>query len=273
MAKISLILGLCLASSLAFAQNFTAHTEECREDLNFTSSVFQTAFNNLRGFDYVNHALQTAAKEVADPVYCIASVTLSKNEYQYFRFYIQVNIHSRYSLVNRYSFRFLMQDASTQAFQNTGGQPWVAIPLRDADAALDDIIDRANFKSVTAPTIGLTVLQAAMQSFTWQSNVGNMDTSTISILRLVTQKYDFLKNPVYLVSWMTKTSAANPFAVPVSSKSLLLTQKSSGEWVMDDSLSTYNSLLTPLDTVLQANAAGPRDVTAWSDLLLRISRP
>jgi hypothetical protein len=270
MAKIIVILMISFFSVLGWSQGITANTITCRPDLNLPSSIFQTAVTNLQGFAYINQALQSLHDGIGHPSYCVSSMALSKNQYQYFRYYIQIDVYYKYEPNPVRSLRFLMQDASTQAFQNIGTQPWIGLSTQGTDAVFDQVLANADFKPVSAPTIGLTTLQAAMQSTTWQKNITNMDTSTVSIFRVMTKNYGLFNRSVFLVSWMTKPSN-NPYATPVASQGVLLTQSDDGQWLFAENISMFSDILMPLDHLLETTVPATNSVDAWTEQLLNIS--
>lgn len=237
-----------------------AMTETCGPRVDSASPTLHLALGNVLGFGYVHHAFEKIAREFPRAEYCVSGLPLSRNAYQYYQYYVRVDVRANEGgpLVERV--RFLYQDASVQAYHNTQGQPWVALDPAAVDRVFTDFVAGAAIASNEAVNTSTEELIAsALASRTFRANASELDAPSLSVLR-VTPK-------VSVVSALTLPTA-NPFAGAVRPFGVLV----GAGGTVTENVSLSSGLLFPLGRVLDetAKSAGPKD--AWSDRLVELSR-
>lgn len=251
------------AASPAHAQT-PAPVEQtvCADRPTATSPVFQTAINNLSSFQYVNHAFERLRREIAHPTFCVSGFALSKNAYQYVRSYLQIDVRDEGGTV-RESFRFLFQDASTQAFHNVGGQPWNGLPLAETERVFADWLKKVS--PVPFATTESDPLRVALASRTYRENAAQADASTLAVFPLPGAGRN------YLISWLGRP-ANNPYTAPVTPKAVMVSFDEQGGVSVAENLSLFTDVLAPLDDLLDESTHDVRGADRTETLLL-ISRP
>lgn len=229
--------------------------EECRRELRSGLPLLNSALTNLHGIDYVHHAIDEL-KSRGNVEFCVSGVAVSRNIYQYLRFYIHVDVRQAGGGKSLARYRFLYQDASVQALHNVGGKPWIAVAVEDADAL------EAQLKNRSFQPLGSgRPLALIKDTQTFKSDAA--DLSTLSSVDL--------GDSILLVTWLTKPGA-NLYADVARTKAVLL--KVEGDMVSVAEGLWFNSEVTKtLDAALQfqVEARG----SAGSDLqhLNKISSP
>lgn len=114
-----------------------------------SSGNAEMAANVVVSFPYVRESF---AQEPAR-AYCVSALGLSKNNYQYYKSLVVVDIIRMDGSVA--SVPLLIQMASIQAFENNGPKPWVGVRAADFKASVDKLHASSSF----APLIesGVTI--------------------------------------------------------------------------------------------------------------------
>ncbi len=83
-----------------------------------------TSLTQMLGFDYIRNFLQKNFED--NDAVCSQMIALEKDDYQYYRYLVRLDVHSQ-TKNQHYQFFFFFQDSSTQAFHNHGGKPWIGL--------------------------------------------------------------------------------------------------------------------------------------------------
>ena|GEM_PF-3696245 len=86
-----------------------------------------TSLTQMLGFDYIRNFLQKNFED--NDAVCSQMIALEKDDYQYYRYLVRLDVHSQTKNQN-YQFFFFFQDSSTQAFHNHGGKPWIGLDAK-----------------------------------------------------------------------------------------------------------------------------------------------
>lgn len=258
----ALVLSFLSAASLRAQDIGPLERAVCSDRPTATSPIFQTAINNIGSFHYVNHALERVRRDIAHPVFCVSGFALSKNMYQYVRSYLQIDVYDEAG-ARRYGFRFLFQDASTQAFHNVGGQPWNGLSPVKADGLLAAWAASTVFVPfVTAETDPVKIAQ---ESRTYRLNREDADLSTLSLFRLpVTDR------ELYVVNWLGR-SPLNPYVAPAVARAVMIAIGPDGAVSVAENLSPFSEALVPLDEALGETTQDVRG-RDWTEALLDLGR-
>ncbi len=85
-------------------------------------------------------------------------------------------------------FQFLLQDASVQAFQNVGGQPWTGLDSRQTQGTFESLISEAQFLPVTSSLQKSSLFEVAKSSKTYRLGIDQINTDTLSAIPIFTQE-------------------------------------------------------------------------------------
>lgn len=253
---------------LSFAVKAPADTTVlCSHSLRAASPLFQNALDNIYSFNYVRHALMQAQHEQnsEQTLFCTSSLALSKNIYQYFEHLIQVDVYPKGSSKPTYSFHFLFQNASVQAFHNVGGQPWVGLKTAHVNQALKNLVDQAQFARLDLIAGKKTPFEVASQSRSFQHDGESIDKSSLSAMRIL-QSDDKI---VYLVTWLTK-SPENPFAGEVLTRGVLVSFSKDQQVQIAENIYPKGDLLIPLERQREELLLEAGPSSQWVEKLLEI---
>ncbi len=242
---------------------FYSHASTCDHELKSEIPIFQTALDNLYSFTYVRQNLMSELNAVPGSEFCVSSIALGNNIYQYLHYFIEVEVRKPVPLKSRY-YHFLFQDASVQAFHNIGGQPWTGLDNKVVAKVASDLITQAHFAKVNSK--GLDILELAKSSRSFLASVDKTDLQTLSSVQIQSSP-----EKVFLVTWLSLPNE-NPFLYPVIPRGVLISVSPSSEVQMAEDVSPTSDFWMPLsENITKINNKLSRDQTVWLKKLNEIS--
>lgn len=181
------------------------------------------SLTQLLGFEYVRHVFLNHF-QVHDLV-CSQVLALSKGQYQYYRYMIELSVHPSDNPQLPVSFYLYFQDASTQAFHNYTGKPWVGLEpqkhqkfmkqLQNHLSSKLDMMMKEKKQGVEQINVEEDIYAAIKKTKVFQENSLMINKNTISLWRLDSKNI--------LVTWMKNLSqSSNPFLNSEVSQGLYL---------------------------------------------------
>ncbi len=239
----------------------------CGDQLKSSLPIFQTALDNLYSFSYIRSALQEESVRMPESEYCVSSIALGGNIYQYFNYLILVEVRSKNSTdINH--FQFLFQDASVQAFHNIGGQPWAGLELTKLREVFRKLIEQAQFRPQPKSQNYQNLVEIAMNSRTFKNNSKDVNLDSFSAIPLGGNGSGGF---FYLVTWLTNPNS-NPFLYPILSRGVLISIDAFGGIEIAENIAPFADIWLPLEeNVLEINSELSSDVLIWKNKLLQIS--
>jgi len=263
MKKLILFIGVFLSLAV---QAQTVNSVLCDHNLKASSPLVQTALDNISSFGYIHHALEQVQKEAGAKgvLFCTSSLALDKDIYQYFQYLIQVDAYPQGSNKISYSFRFLFQNASIQAFHNVGGQPWAGLDTARTDQLLQDVINQSQWHAVTLKTPTRDPLLIAQQSQNFQKDP--VDMSSLAAMPLPGNQ----GKQYYLVTWMTQGSD-DPYVGQVMNKGVLISMDHQ-DIEMAENISPQGDVLIPLENQQEELETQVGPSAQWLEKILSLAR-
>jgi hypothetical protein len=230
------------------------------------NTLLSTALADLDGFNYVRSELDNWKAQGLS--LCASGVALEKNIYQYFRFFIQIEVRAASGELKALV-PVLFQTASVQAHDNTGPKPWTVMPNFSVQPILAKLVAKFNpqYSLVTFPTpVDTRFLSAVLASPFGKG----LDTSSFFVTPL-TLSSDKTAH-YYLASWMEQVAGTGGglYTQQFAAKILLFKYLADGSVQVDQNYSGFSDVLTPLDSLL-SSIAPPYEIGAQKRLLLKYS--
>jgi hypothetical protein len=242
MTKFISIVALLLGAVAANAQSGVV----CSADLESDTPLFATALHNIYSFGYVRDALAQLRQSHPGAEFCVSGMALSRNIYQYPKYYVQVS--ARVGGKSVHEMRLLFQDASTQALDNVGDKPWVGLPAAQSEQALVDYVKSLSLTK-SSPVAKFDARAVAEKSATYAAGAADVDQATFGVMPVGMAD----GREYYVVSWLTKPGA-NPFASYTMLKGVLVVHDpETGEVWTSENLWLTSSLAIPLENLLEQN--------------------
>ncbi|MGZ3723015.1 MAG: hypothetical protein ACXVA9_08805 [Bdellovibrionales bacterium] len=234
-----LISGIFL--TIGLGANATCLGENMSPDGESKNTLLSNALADLNGFSYIRNQLNAWRSE-GDTI-CATGIPLEKNIYQYFRWFIQIEVRSADGKLKALV-PALFQTASVQAHDNTGPKPWVVVPYTSAQSILANVRFVAQEKLASFPSPADSGFRAAVSTASWARS---FDNDSFSVTPLA-------EPDLYLLGWlaMVPGTGGNVFTQLFSPKTVLLRYLPDGSVEIDQSHSGYGEFLSPLDTLLNS---------------------
>lgn len=205
------------------------------------NSMLSIALSNLEGFSYIRNQLDAWREEGSS--LCATGIALEKNIYQYFRWFIQVEVRGPDGKM-RALLPVLLQTASVQAHENTGPKPWVVMPNVPTQEILSKLQFVAQEKHNHFPLPADAGFRQAVQSASWAKL---FDADSFSVTPLT-------QSGVYAMGWLSLVpgTGGDVFTAAYSPKVVLIRYLADGTVEIDNSHSGWSELLSPLDSLLNS---------------------
>ena len=257
---------LVVASLIGGWQSQAQASANCGAQLTHENPTLLAAATILNSFEYVRHALNQASSEVQNPVYCLSGLALSRNIYQNVRYYLEIDVKEASTNETKFSFRYLYQDASVQAYHNVQGQPWTGLEQSSTKSVLNAIVANAKFTPLAGVKRLENPLEAATHSATYLAAQGSVEAQTLNVIEIQSEG-----SSVYLVGWMPRATG-NPFAKIDAPKGLLLKLGANGEVLVSENVSLVSDLLFPLESVFSATGSSLPGRENWPSAFVELAR-
>jgi hypothetical protein len=223
------------------------------------SSLLQNALSDLNGFSYIRNQMNEWRAE--GDTLCATGIPLEKNIYQYFRWFIQIEVRSASGELKA-MVPVLFQTASVQAHDNTGPKPWAVMPYSQVQSILGQMHFSPQETVEALPLPSSPQFASAVQKQSWAQG---FDADSFSITRL--------SNDIYMIGWLAlvRGTDGNFFTQIFSPKIVLLRYQADGRVEVDPSHSGYQSVLAPLDQLLNS-IPYPSDEAAQQQMVRDFSK-
>lgn len=214
--------------------------ETCAGEVTGLTPAARTALGNLLSLQDVLHALRTARAELSNPRFCTSTIPLARNNYQYVRYLVMIDLYELGESSPRRRFRFLYQDASTQAHHNVGRQPWTGLSAASVDEVLLGVVDQLKFTEQASRN----PLAIATTSSAFLRQGVNVDEGSLTFTRFQ------VGSRIFFYAGGLTLPTQNPFAGVVRPFATLL-KFEEGRWLSADGFGPSSDLLYPLERRLQ----------------------
>lgn len=250
-------------------------SDRCRLEL--PSPMFKSALNNLYSFFYVRHGFRSALASLKKPETCLSMVSLSRNSYLYYQYLVRIDLFEDENLVPSFTFQFIFQDASVQAFHNVGGQPWVGLDQSSLVEISNNLIHNSKFKeSFTSlasfqenPYTASLELVKNSPYFILQNS--SRDDLTVSVTKLSTSQADPIE--LFLVTWMSKSDRNSSSEQVQLNGTIVKYDKSKSQILILEKSDLNTQVVRPIDIVKDKIFSNFNSHTDWTQELLKISNP
>lgn len=165
----------------------TVHSEVTSEN-SIKNKIFSTAVGNLMGYSYVHHAIDKAASALKHPEYVVRGIPASINIFQYYQYYIEIDVREKGAEEAAYKFRFLYQDASAQGHNNVGHQAWTGISPMESDRAFQKLMDNLSWTPSALPSSVVTnndAMAVAFRSRSFRTINSQIDPRMSSVFKWI----------------------------------------------------------------------------------------
>ncbi|RZA09621.1 MAG: hypothetical protein EOP11_01130 [Proteobacteria bacterium] len=241
MRNILTLLALTLIPGMAHAQNIAA----CSGG-NLSPGV-QEALAHAGSFEYFRHSLRRWEGE--GKTVCAQGLVLDRNNYQYNRVYLQVEVRDGEGKLAAVAPLFF-QMASIQAHHNENRRPWISMPWSEVNTQLSRSVPSSlatQEGEFPAPTSDAFL--AAAKASPWGEKI---DAATFSALDLSLVAG---RPGLYLATWLelVPNTGGGVFTEAYSAQALWIERQPDGKLAIARS-SGYRDLLSPFDALLNREA-------------------
>ncbi len=182
--------------------------------------TINVSMSQMVNLGYFRHAL--ARNYSSEDLVCTQVLVMSKNDYKYYRYFIRLKVIPAATPSKANIHYLYFQDASTQAFHNYFGKPWIGLKGLEVEnylsllkSSLQLQLEELSKKPSVNEKSGYITLSAknpeelldqVKKTKSYQDQKNFLNPETLSFLQL--------DNNSYIVTWMTRISnSGNPFLV------------------------------------------------------------
>ncbi|MGE0763933.1 MAG: hypothetical protein AB7N80_11695 [Bdellovibrionales bacterium] len=246
-----------------------AATSICPDGTEPPTSSFGKTIRNYESFHYVRKAMKKVAEELPNSTICLSMVVGARSDYAYYRYYLKADVYAIGQTKPSYSFQYIFQDASIQAFHNHGGQPWYGLDSAQVDRVVQNFIETSRFEPFPHRYQGRPVA-IAKQTAVYLKSQENIDFESLSSLEL-----KFKSAPAatrfFIVTWLTKPNNNATQDKPMAQGVLMAVDKQQNVLISENIL-PYSDLFMPLEDYLKALRDNFKPKEQWPQVLLDFAR-
>lgn len=211
-------------ASLAFSSSQRCQNlEEFLRQPQHQQDSIKTSLTQMLSFEYLRHVFTNHFH--SQDLVCSQVLSLSKGQYQYYRYMIELLVIPVEKSQSSVRFYYYFQDASTQAFHNYVGKPWVGLEPKRHQKFMNylqqnlankldlAIQEKKNFVEKVS-SVGNLISTVEKTRF-FRAHANGINRRTISVWKLDSRNV--------LVTWMKSlSSSSNPFLNSEISQGLYL---------------------------------------------------
>lgn len=256
---------LSILALLIQGMGLQANAKTCEGEMFKLSSPFHFAYENLKSFAYLNHAVIFLQAQNPQAKICFSAAVLTQNTlgYNEYLFQIDVALDKDAAPFNRIS--LLFQDGPIQAYHNALGLPWIGLENTKVNALLSEVYLSAEFKIY--PRKSNDPLELIQQTAMYQFRKEQILSGTLNAVEFrgpnASEKY-------FLVTWLkTQQYAYSKDLVLPEGSVVVLDSKNQFKVVEDVNL--FTDVLQNLHKINFETKPSVAEQNVWIQQLIKFS--
>lgn len=142
------------------------NAKTCEGQFFILSNPFHFAYENLKSFDYLNHAVSFLKSEHSEGIICFSAAILTKNTMGYNEYIYQIEITKNENFEPNNRISLIFQDGPIQAYHNALGLPWIGLENTKVNGLLSKVLLSGEAK--VYPRLSSTPIELIQQTNLYQ---------------------------------------------------------------------------------------------------------
>lgn len=248
---------MILAGILFFT--LTAPAKTCEGVLQTKANPFHFAFENLKSFDYLNHAVGQLKKENPGSFVCYSAVIIYVNTMQYNEYLFEIEITRSPELQPLKKIRLLFADGPIQAYHNALGLPWIGLDNSKVNLILSTLVYsgiNTRYDAVKIDDQGPLELITQTNYF---NQAGELIKNSVNAIEFSGPEAD---QKYYLVSWLKLMSFSYTSDMVLPQASILIIDKNNQLSVIEN-INLFSEVSMPLSQIVKQSQPKIIEFDAW----------
>lgn len=231
----------------------------CEGTVQAKGSPFHFAFENLKAFDYLNHAVAQLKTENPGSFVCYSAVIIYLNTQQYNEYLFEIEITHSPLLQPVRKIRLLFQDGPIQAYHNALGLPWIGLDNTKVNLVLSALVFSkiaTNYENVK------TDGQDPLDLITQTKNFNQAGILVIDSVNAVQFSGPEADHKYFLVTWLKTMSYNHTKDMILPQASIVIVDNNNRLTVVED-VNLFSEVLQPLTQIVQQSRPAVVQFDAW----------
>lgn len=241
------------------------NAKTCEGQFFMLSSPFHFAYENLKSFDYLNHAVSFLKSEHPEGMICFSAAILTKNTMSYNEYIYQIEITKDENSEPYNRISLIFQDGPIQAYHNALGLPWIGLENTKVNGLLSKVLQSGEAK--VYPRLSSTPLELIQQTSLYQFRQDQIVPETLNAIEF---RGPDVKAKYYLVTWLKNQYYGYAKDMILAEGSILILD-SSNQFKAVENVSLFSDILTPLKELSKESKPSITELSAWIQQLIKFS--
>jgi len=243
----------------------SANAKICEGQSFMLSNPFHFAFENLKSFDYLNHAVTFLKSQHPEGLICFSAAILTKNTMGYNEYIYQIEITKDLNSQPYNRISLVFQDGPIQAYHNALGLPWIGLENTKVNALLSQVLQSGEEK--VYPRLSDSPLELILQTSLYQFRQDQIVPETLNAVEF---NGPDAKAKYYLVTWL-KNHYYGYVKDMILAEGSILVLDSSNQFKAVENVSLFSDVLTPLKLISNESRPAVTELNAWVQQLIKFS--
>lgn len=255
---------LVLSFALQFA-SLQARAKTCEGETFMLSSPFHFAYENLKSFAYLNHAVNFLKSQHPEAQICFSAAVLTQNTLSYNEYIFQIEITKDKDSEPYNRISVIFQDGPIQAYHNALGLPWIGLENTKVNDLLSQVSRSGEAK--VFPRLRRSPLELIQQTSLYQFRQDQIVPQTLNAVEF---RGSETKAKYYLVTWLKNQhyGYSNDMILPEGS---ILIIDSSNQFKVIEDVRLFSDVLEGLHKINYETKPSISELNVWVQQLIKFS--